>query len=62
MENIDTFFLCYIGHMVNEIPELPLVVSDKIQELTRTKQAVIFLRRIRAWTDIQKVIFMIMFQ
>ncbi|GLV38724.1 Ribosomal protein L4 [Carabus blaptoides fortunei] len=43
------------GHMVNEIPELPLVVNDKVQELTKTKQAVIFLRRIRAWTDIQKV-------
>lgn len=43
--------------MVNEIPELPLVVSDKVQELTKTKQAVIFLRRIRAWTDIQKVFF-----
>lgn len=48
--------------MVNEIPELPLVVSDKVQELTKTKQAVIFLRRIRAWTDIQKVRFIIKFK
>nr|CAJ17228.1 ribosomal protein L4e [Eucinetus sp. APV-2005] len=43
------------GHIIDNIPELPLVVSDKIQELTKTKQAVIFLRRIKAWADIEKV-------
>jgi len=43
------------GHIVSEIPELPLVVSDKIQEYNKTKQAVIFLRRIKAWSDIEKV-------
>ncbi|CAH1389538.1 unnamed protein product [Nezara viridula] len=43
------------GHMVNEVPEIPLVVTDKIQEYTKTKQATIFLHRIKAWTDIQKV-------
>nr|BAN20168.1 ribosomal protein L4 [Riptortus pedestris] len=43
------------GHMVNEVPEIPLVVSDKIQEYTKTKQATIFLHRIKAWSDIQKV-------
>ncbi|XP_050307627.1 60S ribosomal protein L4 [Anthonomus grandis grandis] len=43
------------GHVVDQIPELPLVVSDKIQELNKTKQAVQFLRRIKAWADIQKV-------
>ncbi|XP_058808944.1 large ribosomal subunit protein uL4-like [Phymastichus coffea] len=43
------------GHLIQEVPEFPLVVSDKIQEYTKTKQAVIFLRRIKAWNDIQKV-------
>lgn len=43
------------GHLIHEVPEFPLVVSDKIQEYTKTKQAVIFLRRIKAWNDIQKV-------
>uniref|UniRef100_A0A023F8A7 Putative 60s ribosomal protein l4 n=2 Tax=Triatoma infestans TaxID=30076 RepID=A0A023F8A7_TRIIF len=43
------------GHMVHEVPEIPLVVTDKIQEYNKTKQAVIFLHRIKAWTDIQKV-------
>lgn len=41
--------------MVHEVPEMPLVVSDKIQEYNKTKQAFIFLHRIKAWTDIQKV-------
>ncbi|XP_015439337.1 PREDICTED: 60S ribosomal protein L4 [Dufourea novaeangliae] len=43
------------GHMIQEVPEFPLVVSDKIEEYNKTKQAVIFLRRIKAWNDIQKV-------
>ncbi|KAK0093100.1 hypothetical protein PV326_014287 [Microctonus aethiopoides] len=43
------------GHMIQDVPEFPLVVSDKIQEYSKTKQAVAFLRLIRAWNDIQKV-------
>lgn len=43
------------GHVIDNVPELPLVVSDKVQELAKTKEAVIFLRRIKAWADIQKV-------
>lgn len=43
------------GHKIEEISEVPLVVSDKIQEYTKTKQAVQFLRRMKIWADIQKV-------
>jgi len=43
------------GHVVEGVPELPLVVSDKVQELQKTKQAVAFLRKCRAWADVQKV-------
>jgi len=43
------------GHKIEEIPEVPLVVTDKIQEYTKTKQAVQFLRKLKAWSDIQKV-------
>ncbi|KAK0088828.1 hypothetical protein PV325_010622 [Microctonus aethiopoides] len=43
------------GHMIQDVPEFPLVVSDKIQEYSKTKQAVAFLRLIRAWNDIQKI-------
>jgi len=43
------------GHMIQEIPEVPLVVSDKTQEMTKTKEAVLFLKKHRAWTDVLKV-------
>nr|CAG4645606.1 EOG090X0822 [Lynceus sp. MCZ IZ 141354] len=43
------------GHLITETPEFPLVVSDKVQEYTKTKQAVQLLRRLRAWADVQKV-------
>jgi len=43
------------GHVVNEVPEFPLVVSDKVQELAKTKDAVKFLQGIKAWSDVEKV-------
>jgi len=43
------------GHAIEQVPEFPLVVSDEIQKYSKTKQAVSFLRRIRAWNDIKKV-------
>lgn len=43
------------GHVVNEVPEFPLVVSDKVQELSKAKDAVKFLRSVRAWDDVEKV-------
>lgn len=49
-------YLIISGHLVQEVPEFPLVVSDKIQEYTKTKQATIFLHRIKAWKDVQKVL------
>lgn len=48
-------FVHVTGHMIQEVPEFPLVVSDKIESYNKTKQAVVFLRRIKAWNDIQKV-------
>uniref|UniRef100_A0A6B2E6K7 Putative 60s ribosomal protein l4 n=1 Tax=Phlebotomus kandelakii TaxID=1109342 RepID=A0A6B2E6K7_9DIPT len=43
------------GHIIDGVSEFPLVVSDKLQEVTKTKQAVVFLRRMKVWADIQKV-------
>ena len=43
------------GHMIQETSEVPLVVSDKVQEFSTTKQAVSFLRQTNSWPDIQKV-------
>jgi len=42
------------GHLVDEIPELPLVVSDDIESYMRTKQAVNFLKRVGAYDDVLK--------
>jgi len=43
------------GHLIGETKEWPLVVSDKVQEYEKTKQAVIFLRRLKVWSDVAKV-------
>merc|ERR1712142_631968 len=37
------------------IPEVPLVVDDKVQSFSKTKEAVVFLRRNKAWADVAKV-------
>ena len=43
------------GNQIKEIPKVPLVVSDKVQTYQKTKYAVIFLKRTRAWADVQQV-------
>ncbi|CAG7834870.1 unnamed protein product [Allacma fusca] len=43
------------GHLIQETSEVPLIVTDNIQQYDKTKQAVTFLRRLKIWNDIQKV-------
>jgi large subunit ribosomal protein L4e len=43
------------GHRIEQVAEIPLIVSDKIQELKKTKEAVGVLRKLKAWPDIEKV-------
>jgi len=43
------------GHSIEGIPEVPLVVSDSIQSYKKTKEAYIFLNRIKAWADVDRV-------
>jgi large subunit ribosomal protein L4e len=43
------------GHRIEGITEVPLVVSDKVEEFKKTKEAVSFLRKVGAWADIEKV-------
>lgn len=43
------------GHVIGDITEIPLVVSDKVQSFVKTKEAVEFLRRSKAWKDVEKV-------
>jgi len=44
------------GHKVESVPEVPLVLSDDVQSITKTKQAVQLLKKIGAQEDIDKVI------
>merc|ERR1712099_194963 len=37
------------GHKVDEVPEIPLVVSNNAQEYKKTKQAVDLLKQVGAW-------------
>jgi large subunit ribosomal protein L4e len=43
------------GHIIDEISEVPLVISDKVESIKKTKEAVTFLKQIKAWSDVEKV-------
>lgn len=43
------------GHQVAQVPEFPLVVSDEVQSLSKTKEAVQFLKNVHAWEDVERV-------
>merc|ERR1739838_735567 len=43
------------GHKVDEVPEIPLVVSNAAQEYKKTKQAVDLLKTMGAWDDVKRV-------
>ena len=44
------------GHRVENVPELPLVVDDKLESYEKTKDAIGFLKRFGAYEDVAKVI------
>lgn len=43
------------GHQIQKTQEVPLVVEDSLQDITKTKQAVAFLKKQKAWSDVLKV-------
>ncbi|XP_062962151.1 large ribosomal subunit protein uL4-like [Cynocephalus volans] len=43
------------GHRIEEVPELPLVIEDKVEGYKKTKEAVLLLKKLKAWNDIKKV-------
>ena len=45
-----------VGHRIEQIPEVPLVLEDKVQEVKKTKEAVTVLRKLNVWPDIEKVV------
>jgi len=42
------------GHSVEDVPELPLVVSDDVESMKKTKQAVALLQAIGAYDDVER--------
>lgn len=42
------------GHRVDEIPEVPLVVSDAVESLQKTSAAVKLLKAVNAYGDVEK--------
>uniref|UniRef100_A0A2K5XA12 Large ribosomal subunit protein uL4 n=1 Tax=Mandrillus leucophaeus TaxID=9568 RepID=A0A2K5XA12_MANLE len=42
-------------HRIEEVPELPLVVEDKVGGYKKIKKAVLLLKKLKAWNDIKKV-------
>ncbi|ERE77589.1 60S ribosomal protein L4 [Cricetulus griseus] len=43
------------GHRIEEVPELPLVVGDKVEGYKKTKEAVQLLKKLKAWKYIKKL-------
>jgi len=43
------------GHMIDNVPEIPLVVSNNVQDYKKTKQGVALLKSVGAWDDIKRV-------
>jgi len=43
------------GHQISRVPEMPLVVDDSVQSVTKTKEAVGILRHLEAWADVERV-------
>jgi large subunit ribosomal protein L4e len=44
------------GHRIGKIQEVPLVVANGVESLTKTKQAVQLLKQINAYDDVEKVV------
>ena len=43
------------GHRIEQTPEVPLVLDDKVEECKKTKDAVRILKKTAAWNDIERV-------
>lgn len=50
------------GHLIDKLTEIPLVLTDKIESLTKTKEAVSLLKRVGLWTDVEKVVRILYFR
>lgn len=44
------------GHKIDQISEVPLVVSNEVESFSKTKQAVALLKQLKAYGDVEKVV------
>jgi len=44
------------GHVIGQMPEIPMVVANEIEGVTKTKEAVALLKKINAYDDVEKSI------
>jgi large subunit ribosomal protein L4e len=44
------------GHRISQVPQVPLVIEDKLESIEKTKDAVKFLKKIGAFEDVEKVV------
>jgi large subunit ribosomal protein L4e len=44
------------GHVLNGVPELPLVVTDDIESMTSAKDVIRFLKAVGVWKDVERVV------
>merc|ERR1711974_495391 len=42
------------GHKVENVPEVPVVVSNAVESLTKTKAAVVLLKKLNSYDDVEK--------
>merc|ERR1719390_36234 len=42
------------GHKISNVPEIPLVLSDKVESTTKTRDAVRFLQAVGAYDDVER--------
>ena len=44
------------GHKIEQINEVPMVVSNEVESFSKTKQAVALLKQLNAYADVEKVV------
>lgn len=44
------------GHKIEKVNEVPLVISNEVESIKKTKQAVALLKAVNAYTDVEKVV------
>jgi large subunit ribosomal protein L4e len=49
-------FVGYRNHVIDGVAELPIIVSDQLEEINKVKRAKEVLKKLGVWADIERVI------